>query len=141
MSTFLTSMDVGGSSSEQDTFLDVLFGETDENKDTTKLGSRLGVQYVRTQQEHLDIHLPVFGKSFQVAQFSEGDNSIAGAVWDAGLLVVDYLCSDPSLITGGHKQGLKVLDLGCGTGVVGLAALYLGADKCVFGDKSITPWY
>ncbi len=122
MSTFLTSL-IEGPLTESETeteYEDVLYG-ADGEKDQIKLGSRLGVPYVRTQLDHLDIHLPAFGTRFQVAQFSEGDNSIAGAVWDAGLLVVDYLCSDPSLITGGHKQGLKVLDLGCGTGVIGLS--------------------
>ena len=108
-----------------------IFGGEDSKK--TKLGSRLGVPYVRTQKENLDIHLPAFQKSFKVAQFSEGDNAISGAIWDAGLLVVDYLCSEPTLITEGHKQGLKVLDLGCGTGVIGLSiGLALGDWQNLF---------
>ena len=35
----------------------------------------------------------------------------------------------------------RCLDLGCGTGVVGLAALLQGAERCIFSDKSVTPWY
>ena len=66
--------------------------------------------------------------------------------------MVDYLVSRnrrdievsscPSSTSSISKSSLGTcLDLGCGTGVVGLASLLLGADKCVFSDKSITPWY
>ena len=107
MSTFLTSITEESSRKLETEFECILFGAKEDEKDQTKLGSRLGVPYMRTQLDHLDINLPAFGKSLKVAQFSDGDNSIAGAVWDAGLLVVDYLCSDLSLITGGRKQASK----------------------------------
>ena len=77
---------------------------------------------------------------------------VSTVVWDCGLLMVDYLVSRnrrdievsscPSSTSSISKSSLGTcLDLGCGTGVVGLASLLLGADKCVFSDKSITPWY
>ena len=91
---------------------------------------------------------------FSINDFFEGILGISTVVWDSGLLMVDYLISrkerqiiqssspsSSSMPSASNSSLGTCLDLGCGTGVVGIAALLLGADKCVFSDKSITPWY
>jgi predicted nicotinamide N-methyase len=74
-----------------------------------------------------------------VEQSSVGVLGISLVVWDCGLYLVDYLCSLSSRVgDDGNAHLGTCLDLGCGTGVVGLAALLLGASKCVFTDKVVS---
>lgn len=98
----------------------------------TELGSRLGVNYMRTQEKVLKVEVvacadggssPRRRRSIMVQQFSSGDNGIPGAVWDAGLLVVDYLNQRPFKVAAvdAEDNPVHVLDLGCGTGVIGMA--------------------
>lgn len=119
------------------------------------LGKRLGVPFTRAQLQEIYVHIPSVttkksDRILTVEQSGMGILDISTVVWDCGLLMVDYLVSRRKRAAGGSPCTYTTssvsntslgtcLDLGCGTGVVGLAALYLGADKCVFGDKSITP--
>lgn len=103
------------------------------SSDETELGSRLGVNYMRTQEKILkvdiitranDNSIPRRRSSIMVQQFSNGDNGIPGAVWDAGLLLVDYLNQHPFRVSSADSMdgtSAHVLDLGCGTGIIGMA--------------------
>lgn len=103
----------------------LLFSKIDEEP---ALGSRLGVDYMRTQEEKVVVNAHSTHSdsdcrlTITVNQFSSGDNGISGAVWDAGLLLVDYLCQYPVNAWLGKEKvsHTNVLDLGCGTGVIGL---------------------
>ena len=50
-------------------------------------------------------------------------------VWDAGLVLAQYIADNAELI-----RGKRVLELGSGTGLVGLAALQLGAAAVTLTD-------
>jgi predicted nicotinamide N-methyase len=91
----------------------------------------LGVPYLRAQQETVRIELK-HGKSMTLHQSSLGLMAISGVVWDAGLLLIDYLVDR-------DKELGRVVDLGCGTGVCGICALLLGAAEVAFSDKCETP--
>lgn len=85
----------------------------------------------------------------RVCQSSIGPLAISSVIWDAGLYLVDFLIhsweaqhmksmendneSLDFLIFGDH-----ILDLGCGTGLAGIAALILGAKYVLFSDASST---
>ena len=102
-----------------------LFGSVSE----VAVGQRLGISYIRSQQEELSIRV---GKSaISINQSSMGLTAISGVVWDAALFLIDYLSSEADCC---DALGGKYLDLGCGTGVVGIAACMLGADEVVFSD-------
>ena len=62
----------------------------------------------------------------EIAQSPLGMMAISGVVWDCGLLMVDYLHTQQELG--------RTLDLGCGTGVAGIAARLLGAESVCFSD-------
>ena len=104
----------------------VLFGTTPN----VVIGQRLGISYVRSQQEQLTIN--VREQVITVSQSTMGLTAIPGVVWDAALLMIDYLVYE-------YRQERqlflnKVLDLGCGTGVIGIAACLLGANYVLFSD-------
>jgi hypothetical protein len=118
----------------------------------------LGVPFKRAQQGEICVNIPLGnerGDSDYVLLLEQSEMGILGistVVWDSGLLMVDYLISrkerqiiqssspsSSSMPSASNSSLGTCLDLGCGTGVVGIAALLLGADKCVFSDKSITP--
>lgn len=113
----------------------------EESASSLQLGSRLGVSFLRAQEEYIEIHLLTSGsscaccecctclKSFTVYQSALGVLGISGVVWDAGLALVDTLLSNQSKIAES-----SVLDLGCGTGVCGLTALLLSAAQVVLSD-------
>jgi predicted nicotinamide N-methyase len=95
------------------------------------LGNRLGVSYIRAQQEHVELNING-DKLFVLNQSSIGLMAISGVVWDAGLLLVDFIAEK-------RQQMRNVLDLGCGTGVCGIGALLLGAHFVVLSDKIEPP--
>ena len=61
-----------------------------------------------------------------------GDDSdwTRGAIWPGGELLASFLT--PALV-----RGRRVLELGCGTGIAGLAAADLGAAEIVLTDAEI----
>ena len=97
-----------------------------------QLGSRLGINYIRSQQEYISIKIGDVDE-IMLNQTSMGLMAISGVVWDAGLLLVDYLVTETQDL---NHSGLirRSLDLGCGTGVVGLVAALLGAERVVLSD-------
>jgi Lysine methyltransferase len=117
--------------------------------------SRLGVQFTRASLPQLRVHLGDLELDVH-----QNCNSISSVVWDTGLLVCDFMVSyfshdsntsnnatssrikdnNNSSSASTHNQPVlgKVLDIGCGTGVVGMACLLLGASHVVFTDNIIT---
>ena len=59
----------------------------------------------------------------------EQDDVLTGTIWDCGLVMCDLLTSEafPSFAPGCWR-GKRVIELGCGTGVVGIALALAGAE-------------
>lgn len=97
---------------------------------------------IRAEQECVEISLGT--RRISVEQSGIGMIGISGVVWDAGLLLSDFLFHifhSPEAQEDGcavDKLG-DTLDLGCGTGIVGMAALTLGATSVVFSDAVLMP--
>jgi predicted nicotinamide N-methyase len=80
----------------------------------------------------------VAGTELRVQQLKQGELSGLGTgatVWPAAHVLSKYLERRYPLSAGGMR-GLKVMDLGSGTGVAGLAAALLGADSVVVTDQA-----
>ena len=58
-----------------------------------------------------------------------GTLGVAGRMWDAGVALLRYLAEHPGTVT-----GKRVVELGAGTGIVGLAVARLGAAHTVITD-------
>lgn len=133
----------------------VIFGPEGDNE-AAQIGQRLGVQYLKAVQESVEVSIEEH--TITVHQDSMGLVAIAGAVWDAGMYMVDFLTtwkeqseaatahiaatqspqsttSDASAAAPPQFRLGDTLDLGCGTGISGLAAALLGAEKVVFSDS------
>lgn len=102
------------------------------------VGQRLGLPYIRSMQPTLDVK--VNSQTLTLDQDGSGVMAISGVVWDCGLLMVDFLsqvmstsCSC-SCCTEHILPFNRVLDIGCGTGICGIAAATLGAGEVVFTD-------
>jgi len=86
---------------------------------------------------------------------SPGQVGIGGKIWDAGLVLTQYLAANPEVIGGGREGGreggveksgrgreggrrrrrkCRVIELGAGTGIAGIAASLLGAAHVVVTD-------
>lgn len=104
----------------------------------SEIGQRLGVQYLKAMQPTIPVS---YGSdlNFEFHQESMGLLAISGVVWDAGLLMVDYMLklkSDcPGIIDG------CCLDIGCGTGIAGISALLLGSSHVLFTDIDRLPCF
>lgn len=68
--------------------------------------------------------IEILDKLLEISQIEEGDTGVV--VWDAALVLAKYLELRKEDIC-----GKKIIELGSGTGVVGLAAATLGADVIV----------
>lgn len=110
------------------------------NAEQPEIGQRLGISFVRSQQEEMT--MKIGERDFPVSQCGMGMIAISAVVWDAALLLVDFLYSEivskstrilkdvcPESPAQGHT-----LELGCGTGVCGIASCILGASSCTFSD-------
>jgi predicted nicotinamide N-methyase len=103
---------------------ETMFGDKAE----PEVGQRLGIQYVRTLQTSVGVK---YGDDeLQFHQEGMGMMAISGVVWDAGLLMVDFLYQ----WTRQRTLLGKTLDIGCGTGIAGISALMLGAEHVLFTD-------
>eukprot|EP00656_Telonema_subtile_P005863 TRINITY_DN12683_c0_g1_i2.p1 TRINITY_DN12683_c0_g1~~TRINITY_DN12683_c0_g1_i2.p1 ORF type:complete len:222 (+),score=47.44 TRINITY_DN12683_c0_g1_i2:131-796(+) len=93
------------------------------------------VLYERTEMER---HVQFQGNEVTVVEdrtaLSEG--STGGMVWDAGLVLCRYLAF---YLEPGSWQGKRVLELGSGTGLVGLCAAQLGGDVTVTDLPGMCP--
>jgi predicted RNA methylase len=61
--------------------------------------------------------------------FRAGTLGVAGRMWDAGIVLLKYLS-----VHTGAVAGKVLLELGAGTGIVGLAAARLGAARVYITD-------
>lgn len=130
----------------------------------TEIGQRLGINYMRSQQEEIYIDIGRNGVKICLQQSGMGLMAISSVVWDAGLLLVDFLCtlygsdSNERSNIRIRKNNLQillfqqwknytlnsrnagelghVLELGSGTGIGGLACVHLGATSVTFSDIS-----
>ena len=107
-----------------------------------KIGQRLGLPFTRSMLPTLDVQ--VGSETLSLAQDGAGVMAISGVVWDCGLLLVDFLhlfvASKNRFLCKKHDN-IKlntVLDIGCGTGIGGIAALHLGVPQVVFTDMCQT---
>lgn len=113
----------------QEDWEEILFKSDEE----IKVGQRLGVPFKRTMQSCLQINL--INEKINIHQESSGSMAITGVVWDAGLLFVDFLISCYKEEKNLNCYSGKILDLGCGTGVVGIVAAKLGWAEVSFTDR------
>eukprot|EP00966_Prymnesium_polylepis_P216624 5014824-Prymnesium_polylepis.1 len=67
---------------------------------------------------------PFCSSSWIPAASCSTDHWMAGAVWLGGEALADHLLTTPALV-----RGARVLELGGGTGIVGLAAVLAGAAE------------
>lgn len=68
------------------------------------------------------------GKSLRIKQLYVGD--VGCVVWDAAIVLCKVL-ENANYFPSGYWEGKRLVDLGAGTGVVGLAAGALGYDTTV----------
>ena len=66
------------------------------------------------------------GKELQIKQLYVGD--VGCVVWDAAIVLCKFL-ENRHYFTQGFWNGMRVIDIGSGTGVVGLAAGILGCGN------------
>ena len=106
-----------------------------------EIGQRLGVNYMQSQKEELT--LTVCGQEITLTQSQMGVLAISSVVWDAGMLLCDFLSTHYSpfktnklletLLKDRYPLG-HVLDLGAGTGVAGIASYCSEASSVTFSD-------
>lgn len=90
------------------------------------IGQRLGISYMQSNEEFVTLN--VNNQKSKLYQSSMGLMAISGVVWDAGFCLSDFLVANQM-----YTDGI-VLDIGCGTGVCGIAALLLGSTSVTFTD-------
>lgn len=111
-------------------------------------GNKLGISYVRSLQPLLEVKV---GENLTISVKQGSQQEIPFVVWDAGLLLVDYICAAyktqnieierTNKNDGSNKRCYlgNTLDIGCGSGVCGIAALALGAPFVLFTDACLSP--
>jgi predicted nicotinamide N-methyase len=113
---------------------------TADQKSHSAVGHRLGVPFTRTLAEFVTIKVTTIGYQAiekNIYQDGSGMIGISGVVWDCGLYMIDFLqsrCHDYLTIF----PSSSILDIGCGTGICGIAALLLGARQVCFSDHVLT---
>lgn len=65
------------------------------------------------------------GKTFSIQQ-SWGEGGVAAVVWDAAVVLAEYLETNPHMV-----KDKKILELGAGTGLAGMVAAHLGATTTI----------
>ena len=108
---------------------------------TARYGNKLGIPFMRASEGYINVYVGL--EQVEIPQ--ELDDSkmsdavgIPSVVWDCGLFLVDKLNIEARQCTFNDDTN-KILDLGCGTGVVGLACSLLCGGKVTFSDKVMSP--
>lgn len=97
-------------------------------------GHKLGIPFMRAAEASITVQVGARAVELrQELDDSKADDAVGipSVVWDCGLLLADYLVSRRPAMT-------RVLDLGCGTGVGGVACALLGAREVCFSDKVVS---
>lgn len=101
--------------------------------------------------------LDINGRQLVIDEHTEMENEAGAVVWDAALVLLQYFCTGTAAVTctSGSPpldvlvfalsaqrnsfavpklvKGKRIIELGAGTGVVGLAAAMLGAEVVITG--------
>jgi predicted nicotinamide N-methyase len=123
-------------------------------KISTKCGKRLGIPFIRSQLSEIKVfsifeniltdilksinllkQICIKESCYNIEQSGIGLLGISTVVWDCGLVLIDYLVH---LVENKILSLTTCLELGSGTGIVGITCVLLGADKCFLTDKIIT---
>ncbi|ORY96600.1 putative methyltransferase-domain-containing protein [Syncephalastrum racemosum] len=81
------------------------------------------------QEKHVERRVAVHGQALRIRE-NVGE-SLEGHVWDCGMVIADYLAKrDASSLK--SLYGRRILELGCGTGIAGLAAASFLAPQTTF---------
>ncbi|KAI0698884.1 putative methyltransferase-domain-containing protein [Cytidiella melzeri] len=78
-----------------------------------------------------DSHLAESVNTVLIRLFVDASPGCGGIAWPAGEVLSSYVARRPSL------EGKSVLELGSGTGLVGLVAAKLGANVCITDQKPL----
>lgn len=93
-------------------------------------GPALGVDFVEARQPHVLVDIGPFvdgKKSLRIEQ-KMSERGIGAVVWNCGRTLCSLMHRLPECRDGRFAPGLRILELGCGTGVVGLACALRGAS-------------
>mmetsp|Transcript_6050 Transcript_6050/g.8555 ORF Transcript_6050/g.8555 Transcript_6050/m.8555 type:complete len:270 (+) Transcript_6050:89-898(+) len=104
--------------------VDDIFRESAE-----KSGS-LGIDFVIARKSVTKVETGI--RILSLAQSMENENGLGGVVWHCGRATCKLMSQLPELYKNNgyfqHDRKQRVLDLGCGTGLVGMTAFLRGAD-------------
>jgi len=103
-----------------------------EKAEATSGSSRLGVDFVRASKDVFEFELHN-GSIVRVSQNVSNDN-LGSVVWDAGILLARLMDKLVEKLGKDWASDQSVIELGSGTGIVGLACAGLGFGKCVLTD-------
>ncbi|XP_038051412.1 protein-lysine methyltransferase METTL21D-like [Patiria miniata] len=87
--------------------------------------------------KYFDRVLEFSGQELTIKQCYQGD--VGCVVWDAALVLLKFLESDSFRSNRGNLEQKRVIELGAGTGAVGLAASLRGADVTVTDLEDFLP--
>ncbi|XP_078493858.1 protein N-lysine methyltransferase METTL21A-like [Ciona intestinalis] len=79
-----------------------------------------------------NVTISKLGVTFNILQTWQ-EHGVAGVVWEAATVLADYLADNYDF------HGRKVIELGAGTGVVGMAVAYLGGNVTVTDLQKFLP--
>lgn len=111
-------------------------------------GGALGVDFVEARAPHTLVDVgalpesvagrPRVKSTLRLAQ-RMGEGGIGAVVWNCGRALAHALPRLPEAAGGAFPAGTTVLELGCGTGLVGLACWLRGADATLTDLPDISP--
>ena len=88
----------------------------------------LGVDYVKASAPQRHVSTPTFDLQLK-QRLGKASDGLGAVVWDCGLALANFLSRNPEVV-----RGKRVIDLGCGTGIAGIAAAACGAKSIVVSD-------
>lgn len=94
---------------------------------------RLGIPFLRASLASLPLTLELPPHPTTTLHIHQSSSSISTVVWDAGLLLSDFLVH---YVHHDHQSLGRVLDLGTGTGIAGILSCLLNATAVIFNDIS-----
>ncbi|KAL3154376.1 hypothetical protein ABBQ32_013853 [Trebouxia sp. C0010 RCD-2024] len=89
-----------------------------EPEDQSAAQEMAEVRQLQRQQLTSNIGVP----GLQIEELQDAEGGPGHVIWEAGIVLSRYLVNHPVLV-----KGKRVLELGCGTGIVGITAACMGA--------------